>query len=200
MSNYIFLYRYLFFTSKIQCTNDVESVPGTRVSTEVTFWHSAEYGSDFRRNSGEIPRNSAEFRRNWAEITSEEKKFRGIPCRRNSVDTLPGTCVGIWFRKCFRVWLLVVPNRAVFDPVEADAKDLDQYRTYLSELGTRSFFRGSLSAPHSIFSPGSLTLIRSFFEFPFSLVAQTIGVTPYLAPTARLGMNGVRSSSLWTLY
>jgi hypothetical protein len=31
------------------------------------------------------------------------------------------------------------------------------------ELGTRSFFRGSLSAPHSIFSPGSLTLVRSFF-------------------------------------
>ncbi len=35
-----------------------------------------------------IPRNFAEFRRNWAEITSEVKKFRGIPCRRNSVDTL----------------------------------------------------------------------------------------------------------------
>jgi hypothetical protein len=34
----------------------------TRVSTEVTFWHSAEYGSDFRCNSDEIPRNSAEFR------------------------------------------------------------------------------------------------------------------------------------------
>ncbi len=42
------------------------------------------------------------------------------------------------------------------------------------ELGTRSFFRGSLSAPHSIFSPGSLTLMRSFFEFPYSLVAQTL--------------------------
>jgi hypothetical protein len=36
-----------------------------------------------------------------------------------------------------------------------------------SELGTRSFVRGSLSAPHSIFSPGSLTLLRSFFEFSF---------------------------------
>ncbi len=36
-----------------------------------------------------IPRIFAEFRRNWAEITSEVKKFRGIPCRRNSVDTLP---------------------------------------------------------------------------------------------------------------
>ncbi len=35
-----------------------------------------------------IPRNFAEFRRNWAEITSEVKKFRGIPCRRNSVNTL----------------------------------------------------------------------------------------------------------------
>jgi hypothetical protein len=43
-----------------------------------------------------------------------------------------------------------------------------------AELGTRSFFRGSLSAPHSIFSHGSLTLTRSFFEFPFSLVAQTL--------------------------
>ncbi len=32
-----------------------------------------------------------------------------------------------------------------------------------AELGTRSFFRGSLSAPHSIFAPGSLTLMRSFF-------------------------------------
>ncbi len=63
----------------------------TRVSTAVTFWHSAEYGSDFRCNSGEIPRNSAEFaefRRNCAEITSEVKKIRGIPSRRNSVDTL----------------------------------------------------------------------------------------------------------------
>ncbi len=63
----------------------------TRVSTEVTFWHSAEYGSDFRCNSGEIPRNFAEFRRNCTEITSEVKKFRGIPCRRNSVDTLSRT-------------------------------------------------------------------------------------------------------------
>jgi hypothetical protein len=32
-----------------------------------------------------------------------------------------------------------------------------------AELGTRSFFRGSLSAPNSIFFPGSLTLMRSFF-------------------------------------
>jgi hypothetical protein len=47
-----------------------------------------------------------------------------------------------------------------------------------SELGTRSFFRGSLSAPHSIFYPGSLTLMRSFFEFPFSLVAQTLVAQP----------------------
>jgi hypothetical protein len=48
----------------------------------------------------------------------------------------------------------------------------------LPELGTHSFFRGSLSAPHSIFSPGSLTLMRSFFEFPFSLVAQTLLAQP----------------------
>jgi hypothetical protein len=46
------------------------------------------------------------------------------------------------------------------------------------ELGTRSFFRGSLSAPHSIFSPGSLTLMRSFLEFPFSLVAPTLVAQP----------------------
>ncbi len=38
------------------------SVLVIRVSTDVTFWHSAEYGRDFRCNSGEIPRNSAEFR------------------------------------------------------------------------------------------------------------------------------------------
>jgi hypothetical protein len=47
-----------------------------------------------------------------------------------------------------------------------------------AELGTRSFFQCSLSAPHSIFSPGSLTLMRSFFEFPFSLVAQTLVAQP----------------------
>jgi hypothetical protein len=46
------------------------------------------------------------------------------------------------------------------------------------ELGTRSFFRGSLSTPHSIFSPRSLMLMRSFFEFPFSLVAQTLVAQP----------------------
>jgi hypothetical protein len=63
----------------------------TRVSTEVTFWHSAEYGSDFRCNSGEIPRNSAEFRgisRNFAGIAqkslqksknSAEFRVGGIP-------------------------------------------------------------------------------------------------------------------------
>ncbi len=53
---------------------------GTRVSTEVTFWHSAEYGSDFRRNSGEIPRNSAispELSRNL---------FRSQKIPRNSVS------------------------------------------------------------------------------------------------------------------
>jgi hypothetical protein len=48
----------------------------------------------------------------------------------------------------------------------------------LAELDTRSFSLGSLSAPHSIFSPGSLTLTRSFFEFPFSLVAQTLVAQP----------------------
>ena len=64
---------------------------GCRVSTEVTFWHSAEYGSDFRCNSGEIPRNFAEFRgisRNFAGIkqkslqkskNSAEFRVGGIP-------------------------------------------------------------------------------------------------------------------------
>jgi hypothetical protein len=47
-----------------------------------------------------------------------------------------------------------------------------------TELGTRSFFRGSLTAPHSIFSLGSLTLMRSFFEFPLSLVAPTLVAQP----------------------
>ncbi len=46
------------------------------------------------------------------------------------------------------------------------------------KLGTRSFFRGSLSAPHSISSLGSLTLMRSFFELAFSLVAQTLVAQP----------------------
>jgi hypothetical protein len=46
------------------------------------------------------------------------------------------------------------------------------------ELGTRSFFQGSLSAPHSIFSSASLTLMRSFFKFPVSLVAQTLVAQP----------------------
>ncbi len=47
-----------------------------------------------------------------------------------------------------------------------------------AELGTRSFIRGSLSAPHSIFSHESLTLLRSFFGFPFSLLAQSLIAPP----------------------
>ena len=54
----------------------------------------------------------------------------------------------------------------------------DSKKVVVTELGPRSFFRGSLSAPHSIFSPGSLTLLRSFFELPFSLVAQTLVAQP----------------------
>ncbi len=42
-----------------------------------------------------IPPYFAEFRRNCAEITSEVKKFRGIPCRRNSVDTLNRTPIPV---------------------------------------------------------------------------------------------------------
>jgi hypothetical protein len=40
----------------------------------------------------------------------------------------------------------------------------------IAELGIRSFFQGSLS--------GSLTLMRSFFEIPVSLVAQTLVAQP----------------------
>ena len=58
-------------------------VPG-RVSTEVTFWHSAEYGSDFRCNSGEIPRNSAEFRGISPELRRNHFRSQKIP--RNSVS------------------------------------------------------------------------------------------------------------------
>jgi hypothetical protein len=54
-----------------------------RVSTEVTFWHSAEYGSDFRLNSGEIPRNSAEFRGISPELSRNHFRSQKIP--RNSV-------------------------------------------------------------------------------------------------------------------
>jgi hypothetical protein len=55
-----------------------------RVSTEVTFWHSAEYGSDFRCNSGEIPRNSAEFLGISPEL--RRNHFRGQKIPRNSVS------------------------------------------------------------------------------------------------------------------
>jgi hypothetical protein len=56
----------------------------SRVSTEVTFWHSAEYGSDFRCNSGEIPRNSAEFRGISPELRRNHFRSQKIP--RNSVS------------------------------------------------------------------------------------------------------------------
>jgi hypothetical protein len=58
--------------------------PIDRVSTEVTFWHSAEYGSDFRCNSGEIPRNSAEFRGISPELRRNHFRSQKIP--RNSVS------------------------------------------------------------------------------------------------------------------
>jgi hypothetical protein len=45
-----------------------------RVSTEVTFWHSAEYGSDFRLNSGEIEQKSLQKSKNSAEF-----RVGGIP-------------------------------------------------------------------------------------------------------------------------
>ncbi len=41
------------------------------------------------------------------------------------------------------------------------------HKSQNAELGTRSFFRGSLSAPHSIFSPGSLTLMSSLGRYVF---------------------------------
>ncbi len=62
----------------------VKCSPVRRVSTEVTFWHSAEYGSDFRRHSGEIPRNSAEFRGISPEFSRNHFRSQKIP--RNSVS------------------------------------------------------------------------------------------------------------------
>ncbi len=50
----------------------------------MTFWHSAEYGSDFRCNSGEIPRNSAEFRGISPELRRNHFRSQKIP--RNSVS------------------------------------------------------------------------------------------------------------------
>jgi hypothetical protein len=76
----------------LQWQNIHKSLPGSgtkpvltrRVSTEVTFWHSAEYGSDFRCNSGEIPRNSAEFRGISPELRRNHFRSQKIP--RNSVS------------------------------------------------------------------------------------------------------------------
>jgi hypothetical protein len=60
------------------------AVGGSRVSTEVTFWHSAEYGSDFRLNSGENTRNYAEFRGISPELSRNHFRSQKIP--RNSVS------------------------------------------------------------------------------------------------------------------
>ncbi len=57
-----------------------------RVSTEVTFWHSAEYGSDFRCNSGEIPRNSAEFRGISPELRRNHFRSQKIPRNSESAE------------------------------------------------------------------------------------------------------------------
>ncbi len=77
-----------------------------------------------------IPRNFAEFRRNCAEITSEVKKFRGIPCRRNSVDTLlvnepkkMGACIALARRirqirrKIQDSWRILIQNAARYNQV-----------------------------------------------------------------------------------
>ena len=58
----------------------------SRVSTEVTFWHSAEYGSDFRLNSGEIPRNSAEFRGISPELSRNHFRSQKIPRNSESAE------------------------------------------------------------------------------------------------------------------
>jgi hypothetical protein len=68
----------------VSISTDVLAVVPVRVSTEVTFWHSAEYGSDFRCNSGEIPRNSAEFRAISPELSRNHFRSQKIP--RNSVS------------------------------------------------------------------------------------------------------------------
>ncbi len=87
---------FFYSVEIVQCTD--------RVSTEVTFWHSAEYGSDFRLNSGEIPRNSAEFRGISPELSrnhfrsqkiprnSMSAEFRGHPMYGPTVPILDGIC------------------------------------------------------------------------------------------------------------
>ncbi len=77
------LFRCLFYSFYLGCPRKWHF--GIPRNTEVI---SGSIPAKFRG----IPRNFAEFRRNWAEITSEVKKFRGIPCRRNSVDTLILPC------------------------------------------------------------------------------------------------------------
>jgi hypothetical protein len=59
------------------------------------------------------------------------------------------------------------------------------------ELGTRSFFLGSLSAPHSIFSPGSLTLIRSILHSLFAHCSNALRST-----SGSLSEKGLNHSSL----
>jgi hypothetical protein len=50
------------------------------------FWHSAEYGSDFRCNSGEIPRNSAEFRGISPELRRNHFRSQKIPRNSESAE------------------------------------------------------------------------------------------------------------------
>jgi hypothetical protein len=63
--------------------------------------------------------------------------------------------------------LLILPSSS-----KNSKKNLDFY--CFAELGTRSFFRGSLSAPHSIFFLWIADAHAFIFEFPFSLAAQTL--------------------------
>ncbi len=80
------------------------------MSTEVTFWHSAEYGSDFRSNSGEIPRNSAEFRGISPELSRNHFRSQKIP--RNSVSAE--------FREHPSNRLMLAEGRMGFKPIPCD--------------------------------------------------------------------------------
>jgi hypothetical protein len=82
-----------------------------------------------------------------------------------------------WGQKlfCHLIWSLYIDSKSHIFTVGAQRI---AHVCQNSELGTRSFIRGSLSAPHSIFSHGSLTLMRSFFGFPFSLRARPLVAQP----------------------
>jgi hypothetical protein len=116
-----------------------------RVSTEVTFWHSAEYGSDFRRNSGEIPRNSAEFRGISPELRKNHFRCQKIP--RNSVSAeFRGhpSGEGSIFRKTQYIWIgLFQYNPSTFTTMPYNP----DWRAGVPAAGYRRRGRGGIREP-----------------------------------------------------